>query len=303
MEQSAVLRARRDGVTDLSVAAIRARLAALGPSPTLSDIGISDSLVAEADVLSAAPGREAWRPGLESTRPAGVLVPLVERESGLTVLLTRRTDHLHHHAGQISFPGGRKEDDDPSIEATALREAREEIGLDSRLVTVIGVLPQYVTLTRFAITPVVGLVTPPFDLRPDPLKKYPDSGDSSKGSTPVRIALFQPDIPQNVAAVARLAACFGIGLDVIGPEGFVWDAQKLRRVGMDYLDAVEIVRHPGWAGFRAACAGRLVLLSTKAAEPLPEFAFRADDVLLFGRESAGVPDEVHAAADARVVIP
>lgn len=170
MEQSAVLRARRDGVTDLSVAAIRARLAALGPSPTLSDIGISDSLVAEADVLSAAPGREAWRPGLESTRPAGVLVPLVERESGLTVLLTRRTDHLHHHAGQISFPGGRKEDDDPSIEATALREAREEIGLDSRLVTVIGVLPQYVTLTRFAITPVVGLVTPPFDLRPDPFE-------------------------------------------------------------------------------------------------------------------------------------
>lgn len=119
----------------------------------------------------------------------------------------------------------------------------------------------------------------------------------------MRIALFQPDIPQNVAAVARLAACFGIGLDVIGPEGFVWDAQKLRRVGMDYLDAIEIVRHPGWAGFRAACAGRLVLLSTKAAEPLPEFAFRADDVLLFGRESAGVPDEVHAAADARVVIP
>lgn len=170
MEQSAVLRARRDGVTDLSVAAIRARLAALGPSPTLSDIGISDSLVAEADALSAAPGREAWRPGLESTRPAGVLVPLVERESGLTVLLTRRTDHLHHHAGQISFPGGRKEDDDPSIEATALREAREEIGLDSRLVTVIGVLPQYVTLTRFAITPVVGLVTPPFDLRPDPFE-------------------------------------------------------------------------------------------------------------------------------------
>lgn len=170
MEQSAVLRARRNGVADLSVAAIRAKLAALGPSPTLSDIGISDALVAEAEVLSAAPGRESWRPSLDATRPAGVLVPLVARAGALNVLLTRRTDHLHHHAGQISFPGGRKEESDATIEATALREAAEEIGLDARLVTVLGVLPQYVTLTRFAITPVVGLVTPPFDLKPDPFE-------------------------------------------------------------------------------------------------------------------------------------
>lgn len=119
----------------------------------------------------------------------------------------------------------------------------------------------------------------------------------------MRVALFQPDIPQNVAAVARLAACLGVALDVVGPEGFVWDERKLRRVGMDYLDRVEIVRHPGWESFRAGCAGRLVLLSTAGAAPLTEFAFRADDVLLFGRESAGVPEDVHAAADARVLIP
>lgn len=119
----------------------------------------------------------------------------------------------------------------------------------------------------------------------------------------MRVALFQPDIPQNVAAVARLAACLGVALDVVGPEGFVWDERKLRRVGMDYLDRVEIVRHPGWESFRAGCAGRLVLLSTAGATPLTDFAFRADDVLLFGRESAGVPEAVHAAADARVLIP
>lgn len=170
MEQSAVLRTRGNGVTAPSVADIRARLAALGPSPTLSDIGISDSLVSEADVLSAAPGREAWRPSLEATRPAGVLVPLVEREGEINILLTRRADHLHHHAGQISFPGGRKEEEDATIADTALREAAEEIGLDSRLVTILGVLPQYITLTRFAITPVVGLVKPPLDLRADPFE-------------------------------------------------------------------------------------------------------------------------------------
>lgn len=119
----------------------------------------------------------------------------------------------------------------------------------------------------------------------------------------MRVALYQPDIPQNVAAVARLAACFGVPLDVIGPEGFVWDSRRLRRVGMDYLDAAEIVRHPGWESFRSRCAGRLVLLSTRGAAPLTGFAFRADDVLLFGRESAGVPEEIHAAATARVLIP
>jgi len=120
----------------------------------------------------------------------------------------------------------------------------------------------------------------------------------------MRIALFQPDIPQNVAAVVRLAACFGVPLDIIGPEGFVWDDKRLKRVGMDYLDQAEIVRHASWQAFLAANGGaRLVLLTTKGATPLPEFAFAANDVLLFGRESAGVPDAVHDAADARVVVP
>lgn len=170
MEQSAVLRTRHDGLADLSVPAIASRLAGLAQGPELSDIGISNTLVADADVLSATPGREAWRPDIGKTRPAGVLVPLVDRPEGLHVLLTRRTDHLHHHAGQISFPGGRKEEADATLSDTALREAAEEIGLDRRRVTILGHLPRYVTLTRFAITPVVGVVRPPFELRADPFE-------------------------------------------------------------------------------------------------------------------------------------
>jgi 8-oxo-dGTP pyrophosphatase MutT (NUDIX family) len=95
---------------------------------------------------------------------AAVLVPLVQRESGLQVLLTQRTDHLHDHAGQISFPGGRSEADDADATATALREAAEEIGLDARHVDVIGQLPTYTTITNFVVTPVVALVEPSFEL-------------------------------------------------------------------------------------------------------------------------------------------
>jgi tRNA (cytidine/uridine-2'-O-)-methyltransferase len=120
----------------------------------------------------------------------------------------------------------------------------------------------------------------------------------------MRIALFQPDIPQNAAAVVRLCACFGVPLDVIGPLGFVWDDKRLKRVGMDYLAQAEIARHTSWDAFlENRGAARLVLLTTRGATPLPEFAFSAADVLLLGRESAGVPDEVHAAADARVAVP
>lgn len=100
-------------------------------------------------------------------RPAAVLVPLVTRVEGLTVMLTRRTDHLHHHPGQISFPGGRVEATDDGPVHTALRETEEEVGLSPRHVELLGHLPDYLTGTGFRVTPVVGLVHPPFDLSPD----------------------------------------------------------------------------------------------------------------------------------------
>ena len=111
---------------------------------------------------------ERLRPLLPATiTPAAVLVPVVERRPGLTVLLTERADDLKHHPGQVSFPGGRQEAHDPDPIATALRETEEEIGLASRHVELIGALPDYLTGTGFRVTPVVGLVRPPFDLRLD----------------------------------------------------------------------------------------------------------------------------------------
>ena len=124
----------------------------------------------------------------------------------------------------------------------------------------------------------------------------------------MRLALFEPDIPQNLGAFIRLAACLGVPLDIVEPCGFPVDDKRIRRVAMDYYDLATIARHASWAAFRRAQlagrpSGRLVLLSTAGAVPLPEVAFRADDTLLFGRESAGVPAEVHNAADLRVRIP
>jgi len=107
-----------------------------------------------------------WRSDRE-IRPAAVLVPVVKREQELTVLFTRRAAHLHDHAGQISFPGGRAEPGDAGAAETAMRETREEIGLAAERVEVLGQLPQYVTVTGYRVTPVVGLVTPPLDLKPD----------------------------------------------------------------------------------------------------------------------------------------
>jgi len=122
----------------------------------------------------------------------------------------------------------------------------------------------------------------------------------------MRLALYQPDIPQNAGAMLRLCACLGVGADIIEPCGFLLDDRRLRRAGMDYLDGLDIARHRSWERFvaaRAGAPGRLVLLSTSGEVPYCEFAFRPDDTLLVGRESAGVPDEVRAAADARLVIP
>ncbi|MEM9682545.1 MAG: CoA pyrophosphatase [Pseudomonadota bacterium] len=99
--------------------------------------------------------------------PAAVLVPIVERDDGMTVLLTQRTDHLNAHAGQISFPGGRVETEDSSLEAAALRETEEEVGLQQRHIDLVGQLDIYVTRTGFEVTPVVGIVTPPFVIKPD----------------------------------------------------------------------------------------------------------------------------------------
>jgi len=121
----------------------------------------------------------------------------------------------------------------------------------------------------------------------------------------MRIALYEPDIPQNAGAVLRLAACLGIGVDIIEPCGFVLDSKRLKRVGMDYLQAVDLARHASWARFVEARAldqgqGRLVLLTTAAKTAYQDFRFARDDVLLCGRESAGVPAHVHDAADARI---
>jgi tRNA (cytidine/uridine-2'-O-)-methyltransferase len=121
----------------------------------------------------------------------------------------------------------------------------------------------------------------------------------------MRLALFQPDIPQNTGAILRLAACFGLPVDVIEPCGFVFDDRRMRRAGMDYLEHVELQRHRSWEAYQAARRGqgRLILLTTKGAVPHIECRYEAADSLLLGRESAGVPDEVHDAADMRIRIP
>ncbi|CAN5388069.1 tRNA (cytidine(34)-2'-O)-methyltransferase [soil metagenome] len=120
----------------------------------------------------------------------------------------------------------------------------------------------------------------------------------------MRLALFQPDIPQNVGACIRLSACFGVELHVIEPVGFDFGDRSLKRAALDYGPLGHMTRHADWDSFqRDRGSGRLVLFTTKGATTLTDFVFEADDVLLFGRETAGVPDEVHAAADARVFIP
>ncbi|MEA2780311.1 MAG: tRNA (cytidine/uridine-2-O-)-methyltransferase [Rhodospirillaceae bacterium] len=119
----------------------------------------------------------------------------------------------------------------------------------------------------------------------------------------MRLALFEPDIPQNCGTLLRLAACLGLGVDIIEPCGFLWNDRRLRRAGMDYLTGVEVTRHSSWEAFRDTARGRLLLLTTGAKQCYADFDFRHDDTLLLGRESAGVPGEVHEAASARLRIP
>lgn len=120
----------------------------------------------------------------------------------------------------------------------------------------------------------------------------------------MRLALYEPDIPQNLGAFIRLSACLDVPLDVIEPCGFPVDDRRIRRAAMDYYDLAAIVRHASWTAFcRDRPAGRLVLLTTQGATDLAEIRFRPDDILLLGRESAGVPAEVHDAADLRLCVP
>lgn len=119
----------------------------------------------------------------------------------------------------------------------------------------------------------------------------------------MRIALHQPDIAGNVGTILRLAACLGVAVDIIEPCGFPFSERALRRSGMDYAESVDITRHTDWSAFAARARGRIILFSTGADLPLGGASFAADDILLFGSESGGVPAAVHARADLRLRIP
>jgi tRNA (cytidine/uridine-2'-O-)-methyltransferase len=134
-------------------------------------------------------------------------------------------------------------------------------------------------------------------------RRFSVTFSSSRG---MRIALYQPDIPQNTGTILRLCACLRVEAHIIEPAGFPVSDRHFRRSGMDYLDQVSIVRHASWTAFeewRRADGARLLLFSTKAATPYLDHRYEDTDILLFGRESAGVPDQVVAAADQRLLIP
>jgi len=121
----------------------------------------------------------------------------------------------------------------------------------------------------------------------------------------MRIALYQPDIPQNTGTILRLAACLGVGVDIIGPTGFDVSDRALKRAALDYLPHVEVTRHISFAKFKEKMGdgSRLILLTTHAKTPYVSFEFRADDILMLGRESKGAPAEVHGEVNARIAIP
>jgi tRNA (cytidine/uridine-2'-O-)-methyltransferase len=119
----------------------------------------------------------------------------------------------------------------------------------------------------------------------------------------MRICLFEPEIAGNVGAVMRLGACLGVPVDLIEPMGFDWSDKRVRRTAMDYIDHVQVLRHRSFVSFRARTPGRLILFTTKGAISPYDFTFLEDDILLFGKESAGVPADVAAQCDARLKIP
>ncbi len=120
----------------------------------------------------------------------------------------------------------------------------------------------------------------------------------------IEVALYEPDIAPNAGTILRMGACLGVPVHIIGPAGFDLSDRSFRRAGMDYLEQAAVIRHDSWMRFLAAVEGRrLVLFTTQAAQPYHDFAYREGDILLFGRESAGVPDDVHERADARLTIP
>jgi tRNA (cytidine/uridine-2'-O-)-methyltransferase len=142
-----------------------------------------------------------------------------------------------------------------------------------------------------------------------PTQPEADAADPRADSLPqggLRLALYQPDIPQNCGAMLRLAACLGIAADIIEPCGFVLSDARLKRAGMDYLPRAVLTRHSSWQAFRrrqASSGRRLILLTTKGETRYTDFSFQPNDLLMVGRESAGVPFGVAAMADARLVIP
>ena len=136
---------------------------------------------------------------------------------------------------------------------------------------------------------------------------FPAATCVSQGANLLRLALYQPDIPQNAGSLMRLCACLGVAMDIVEPCGFLLSDRNFRRAGMDYRAGLDLTRHDDWETFRrnrvAKGNGRVLLLNTKGAQPYTDFAFTPGDTLLVGRESAGVPEAVHAQVEARLLIP